>query len=139
MATGPKDEWELLEERATIDLPRLALEELRRLFEHLAEHLPATVSYSVHEDNITVYGRFQEGREEEGLHIRQGELGVCGSIHTMGSFSFFKCRFDSDDNDIGYAIALRFDTAAFNRVEEFRKDEVQLWDNVKQLVRDYLV
>ncbi|MCK4669984.1 MAG: hypothetical protein KAT43_02180 [Nanoarchaeota archaeon] len=134
----PKSDFEILEERATIDLPRLSLEELEKLFKHLAEHLPATVSYSIHEDNKCIYGHSRE--EGEKIKTRPGVFRVSGMIHARTSASPFGCKFDSERETYNFvAIALRFDTVAFNRIEEFREDEVQLWDNVRQLANDYFV
>ncbi|MBW3011417.1 hypothetical protein KY326_04320 [Candidatus Woesearchaeota archaeon] len=140
MTTEEKSPRDLLEERATIVLPRLSLEELEKLLDHLGEHLPATVTYSVHEDSKCIYGLHRKEGEE--LQKRPGSFRVSGTIHAQTTGSMFKCRFEdkcTDEEYISVAVALRFETVGFDRIEEFRKEEVQLWDNAKQLAGDYFL
>ena len=128
-----------LDERVTIDLPSLSLEEVEKLLEHLAEHLPGTISYSIHENDKCIYGLI---KEEEGKEImkRPGSFRVNGTIHIGACGTSFGCKFEYlDDKYTSVAVKLRFNTFAFNRIGEFRKDEVQLWDDVRQLTGDYFL
>lgn len=123
-----------LDERATISLPRLSVQEIERLFEHLAEHLPATIYYSVHEDNKCIYGPDVKGRD---LERGPGSLSVSGTIQGRLHSSSFRCSFDSPVQRDSVAVGLRFGTAAFSRLEEFSEYEVQLWDDARQLINEY--
>lgn len=125
-----------LDERATISLPRLSVQEIERLFEHLAEHLPATIHYSVHEENKCIYGPDVKGRN---LERKSGFLSMSGTILGKLHSSSFRCSFDSPGHRDSAATALRFETPESGMIEEFSIYEGRLWDDTRQLINEYFL
>ncbi len=122
----------------TIELPEsLGIRGLEDLLKYVGEHLPADVNY-----NVSYFAdlRYNRGLMKKGVCARKlirtlGTLSVTGTIRSLlrsSSMAFDSFQTQPAENEDGKVKAIRFMQVPGWEIEDYRKEVIQLWSDVRR-------
>jgi hypothetical protein len=125
-------------ERATIKFPNpLGLADTERLLLCISEGVKGKVNYGLRTPKSFVYNE-EKGKSE--VDVRKniiGEIIIRGSKNPIGeAVSILPSEDLADERFIKYS-SMRFSIIPGYDVSEYRKETVQLWDDVRSIVEKY--
>lgn len=135
-------------ERATIEFPEpLNLDSVEELFVYLTEQMDhCSVDYTLKlHKNV---GSVIEKEEDEGEQDEQGKSDADEGLLSIAIHGFVRKRFGAlganfscigSDNDPLQICGMRFLTIPGYELKEHRKDEVAVWDEVRENVNNYFL
>ncbi len=122
-------------ERTTIEFPEpLSVSETMDLFTYIGQNLHSDVSSTV-ENKRKVHGMFPGGKEVSNELMGVNVYGHISTVDVAGS-STFKCTTHSPEYHT-LIDALVFDWEGESDLEKHRREEVTLWDKVREQVSNY--
>jgi len=132
---------ENLDERLTLKLPRLIdRAEMEAVLEYVAKRLPADINYTV-----SYFADFRHDASNKGIYKRKlsrtlGTLTIAGTIRSLlrdNPMAFDTFQTQPAEREDGKVKAIAFMQVPGWDAKDYRKEVVQLWDDVRQEVANY--
>ena len=124
-------------EKTTIELPMpLSLKGAEKLLYYLAEELPANVSYHI-SHHKSIYRPFRESGRK--ILKQDGTVEINANINNLEKpFAFDGFQFTSSGmEDTSKLSVIRFNLVPGWELPEYRPEVRELWDQVREKVRQY--